>query len=177
MRTLKEFIFETFEKQTLHNVKVQYDAEKEKIVFEAPATYSENDLIIYITDLFLDNMPSGKDNSSKFFGKNAQYIDDAYFEYEKIEHINNTSYSGDIDFEWDKQYDEDKADKDLNYFIVTNLKYTILFSDFEIFSESIDNIDNDINKIFSVTDSNKINTYKIRIRYNPEKLEYNKEDK
>ena len=175
MRTLKEFIFERFDLTKLENVKITYDIYPEELYIEAPENYSESDMQIYLGDKFLDNLPSGKSNSTRLFGKNAQYIDDAYFEYDKFEHMKDSDK--DVDIAWDKQYDTSKAEKKTDTFKVTKMRYVILFSDFEIYVENEDKIDETIEKIFRATDSDKVNDFNIKITYNPELTEYDKINK
>ena len=40
----------------------------DEIILQAPETYSESDLQIYMDDLWLDELPSGDDYAKKFFG-------------------------------------------------------------------------------------------------------------
>ena len=175
MKRLKEFIFERFNLTKLENVKVIYDVYPEELLIEAPENYSESDMQIYLCDKFLDSLPSGQSNSNRLFGKNAQYIDDAYFEYDKFEHI--VDSDKEVDIEWDKQYDTIKADKKTDTFKITHMRYVILFSDFEIYVESDDQIDQTIGKIFRATDTDKVNDFNIIIKYNSELTEYDKINK
>ena len=173
MRGIKEFIFERFDLKHLENVKIIYDVFPEVIYVEAPVNYSESDIQIYINDVAGNNMPSSYSNSSRLFGKNAQYIDDAYFEYEKFEHVYDKSLSDDkINIKWDKQYDEQRTEKQLDIYKITKLKYVILFSDFEIYCENDDQIRETISKIFKATDSDKVNYFEMSIKYNEEESSY-----
>lgn len=173
MRGLREFIFERFDLKKLENVKVSYDVLPEVIYLEAPDNYSESDIQIYLNDVAAKNMPTSQSNASRLFGKNAKNIDDAYFEYEKFEHITDSDTSKyEITIEWDKQYDQSKTDKTMNLYKITNLKYIVLFSDFEIYCELDDQIPETMEKIFRATDSDKVNDYKMSIKYNKELTEY-----
>lgn len=175
MKGIREFIFEKFEQTKISNVKISYDIIPEELYLEAPENYSESDLQIYLGDKFFESLPAGKDNASRLFGKNARYIDDAYFEYDKFEHSQDNSHK--VDIEWDKQYDTSKAETKTDIFKIIGLKYVILFSDFEIYVESEDKIDSTIEKIFRATDSDKVNDFDIKITYNPELTEYDKINK
>lgn len=178
MRRLSEFLFERFDKKGLENVKVVFDVLPEIVYIEAPDNYSESDIQIYLNDVVENNMPVSKSNVSRLFGKNAQYIDDAYFEYEKFEHISDEETKDyDVLIKWDKQYDEKKTSKKLNIFKLTKMKYIILFSDFEIYCETDDQIKETVDKIFLATDKDKVNNYEISIKYNPELTEYDIADK
>lgn len=173
MRGIREFIFERFDRKQLENVKACYDIMPETIYIEAPSNYSESDLQIYINDVASTNMPSSHNNARRLFGKNSGYIDDAYFEYDKFEHINNfDKESNKINIAWDKQYDENKTDKDLSVFKITNMRYIILFSDFEIYCETDDQIQETMEKIFKATDNDKVNDFEFSIKYNSEKTEF-----
>ena len=54
------------------------------------------------------------------------------------------------------------------------MKYVVLFSDFEIYCETEDDIVGTIEKIFKATDSDKVNDYPIKIIYNPDETKYEK---
>lgn len=173
MKGIREFIFERFDKKQLENVKVCYNILPETIYVEAPTNYSESDLQIYINDVASNNMPSSSNNANRLFGKNSQYIDDAYFEYDKFEHLNDSDPDDvTINIKWDKKYDEQKTEKDLNIFKITNMRYIILFSDFEIYCENDDQIHETIDKIFKATDNDKVNDFEYSIKYDSEALEY-----
>lgn len=176
MRGIREFIFERFDLTKLQNLKITYDVTPEELYIEAPANYSESEIQIYLGDKFLEDLPSGKSNASRLFGKNASYIDDAYFEYDKFEHMNDSSIH-DADIKWDKQYDTSKAEKDTDLFKITKMRYIILFSDFEIYVENEDKIAETMEKIFKATDSDKVNDYNIKITYNSELTEYDEINK
>ena len=173
MRGIREFIFERFDQKHLENVKVSYDILPEIIYIEAPLNYSESDLQIYINDVASNNMPSSPENAKRLFGKNSGYIDDAYFEYDKFEHLNDSNTDNiKINIKWDKQYDEKKTEKDLSIFKITNMKYVILFSDFDIYCETDDQIHETIDKIFKATDNDKVNDFEYSIKYNSEATEF-----
>lgn len=176
MKPLTKFILEKFEKNTLKNLKVVYDVQPESITLEVPENYSESQMQIYLGDRFYESLPAAQDNVRRLFGKNAEYIDDAYFEYESITHDTDTYNKDDFeaDIEWDSQYDKNAEGKKMNIFTVKNMKYVILFSDFEIYCETDDDIVGTIEKIFKATDSDKVNDYPIKIIYNPDETKYEK---
>lgn len=177
MISLKNFIYEQLEPTTIKNVKVVYDARKEYLAFSVPETYSENDLQIYLGDRFLDDLPSGPDKAGRFFGKNAENIDDAYFEYESYSKTSEELYSGDIDIEWDSKYDESKKDTKLSVYKIKKLTYNILFNEFEIMSNNRgDDAEYLIEKIFKATESSELNKYAIDIVFNRQKTEFEKID-
>lgn len=173
MRGIREFIFERFDRKSLQNVKVSYDILPETIYIEAPTNYSESDLQIYINDVASKNMPASTENASRLFGKNAEYIDDAYFEYDKFEHLNDIETDEiKINIKWDKQYDEQKTEKDLDVFKITKMRYIILFSDFDIYCENDDQIHETVDKVFKATDNDKVNDFEYSIKYNADNLEF-----
>lgn len=168
MKSLKKFIKEQYETTKIQNVKAVFDIFPEEFYLNAPENYSESDLQIYLCDVLLKELPA--DNNDKFkklIGKNYDNINDAYFEYDKFEHLNEDiqEYS----LKWDPYYDE-KNKSELNTFKLTKLKYIILFDEFEILSEG--DIKETLNNIFAQLDSSRINKYPVDIKYNPDKLEY-----
>lgn len=171
MKNIVRYIKESYEELVVNNLKVVYDVLPEEIYLTAPASYSESDIQIYLGDSFLSELPSENEKYSKAFGKNKKFINDAYFEYDKFEHINKDIKDVDVDIEWDSSYDERTNNDELNLFKITNLKYIILFDQFVLMDDK-DNIENIINKIFNNLNSNDLNKYPLEIKYNSELTEY-----
>lgn len=176
MKHISKFINEQLNLSTVHNVKAAYKVEPSTIYIEVPVNYSESDIQIYIGDMMIENMPSSETNCSRLFGKNAQYIDDAYFDYERIEPIS-TGSNIEPNIKWDNKYDDSKMKVDLHIMKIESLKYFILFSDFEIYCENDDQIPETMEKIFKASDSDSINDYKLSIRYSKELTEYDEPNK
>ena len=167
MKSLVKFITEKYENITVKNVKVVFDIFPEEFYLNAPENYSESDLQIYIGDVLLKELPADNDKFKNLIGKNYDDINDAYFEYEKFEHLNEdiNEYS----LKWDPYYDE-KNKSELNTFKLKKLKYIILFDEFEILVKH--DVKETLNEIFSKLDSSRINNYPVDMKYNPELLEY-----
>ena len=177
MKSLKSFLNESLDATTIKNVKIVYKAKKDRLSFTVPETYSENDFQIYLQDRFGDEMPSGEDFRDRFFGKNAQNIDDAYFEYSTFTKTSQDSYKNSIDIEWDSQYDENKKDSKMSVIEIRNLIFTILFDEFELMSSNNgDDADFLIEKICKASESSDLNKYPIDILYDRSRTKYEKID-
>lgn len=172
MKTLNQFIKEELKSKVIENVKVVFDVFPEEFKLYCPDSYSESDVQIYLGDIVLNELPSENEKYEKLLGKNKDYISDAYFEWDKFEHLNDTD-DDEVSLEWDKHYD-DKIDIDkLNVFRLTNLKYIILFDEFEIKDDKFDgDIKTLLNEIFAKMDSSNINKYPVEIKYNADLLEF-----
>ena len=170
MKNLVNYIKESYEKTTLSNVKVVFDVLPEEFYLNAPETYSESDVQIYLGDSLLKNLPSENKKYQNLLGKNKDYISDAYFEYDKFEHIKD--FEDEVNLTWDSYYDDKVDEKSLNTFKITGLKYTILFDEFEVLDKNNDDIKNVLDEIFTKLDSSSINKYPVEIKYNSELLEF-----
>lgn len=178
MKHLRKFLNEKLEPTHAENLKLVFKAKKDKLSFSVPETYSENDFQIYLNDRFLDDFPSGPDNANRFFGKNAENIDDAYFEYKSFTKMSLDAYNSEVDVEWDSKYDESKKDTKLSVYVVSKLSYTILIDDFELMSNNNgDDIDTLIEKVGNATESSELNKYPIDIVFSKEDTEYEKTNK
>lgn len=174
MKSLIQFINEEYNKKIVQNVKVIFDVEPEEFYINAPTTYSESDIQIYLGDVLLKELPSENRKYQKLLGKNIKNINDAYFEYEKFEHIQDSDIE-DFNLDWDKYYDEKVKEEDLDVFKIIKLKYIILFDEFELLDNNLtdeDDIRKTLNEIFHKLDSSNINKYPIEIKYNEESLEF-----
>lgn len=171
MKGLVQFIKEELKSKIVENVKVIFDIFPEEFYLTAPEGYSESDIQIYLGDVILNELPSENEKYENLLGKNKDYISDAYFEYDKFEHIND--YDKDVNLEWDSHYDENVKDEDLNTFKLTKLKYVILFDEFELKDDKFDGETKDLlDKIFAQFDSSNINKYPVEIKYNADLLEF-----
>ena len=173
MKNLAQYIKEEYERIVLTSVKVVFDIFPEEFILNAPETYSESDVQIYIGDVLLKELPSENIKYQRLFGKNRNNISDAYFEYDKFEHLNEENIEeDDLSLKWDSYYDY-KSNKNpkLDIFKINKLKYIILFSDFELL-ENNEEIKETLDEIFSKLDSSNINKYSVEIKYNPDLLEF-----
>ena len=134
MKTLVQYILEQFENSKINEavdiyrlteVIATFFVQPNEIVLQAPETYSESDIQIYIGDKWLNDLPSGQDYAKKLFGVNADSINDAYFEYDTFEHIDLEPKEY---IEWESKYDSKTSNNDdvkLDYFRLKNVKYII----------------------------------------------------
>jgi hypothetical protein len=86
MRTLREYIEksvahhisgrlnEAYDVYRLNEVIVKYDVVPEDYIVQAPNTYTEDNITLFMADKLFNNVPSSADNADKFFGKNAENI-------------------------------------------------------------------------------------------------------
>ena len=173
MKSLIQFLLEAVDIYRLNEVIATYFVSPDEIILQAPETYSESDIQIYMDDLWLDKLPSGNDYSKKFFGINADSINDVHFEYDTFEHI-------DVEpkdyIEWKSDYDIKNVSDDvkLNYFRIKNLKYIITFDRFDLTETTDDNVKENLIKIFDITSSNTTNKYPIEITFDKDSLTYRK---
>jgi len=173
MKQLKIYIYEAVEQFRVNDLEVIYIVEPEEIILQAPETFQESDIQQYIDDLWINSLPSGQDNSEKFFGKNNSNIIDAYFEYDTFEHM-------DVEpkdyIEWDSKYDTKNTNDEikLDYFRIKNLKYIITFDRFDLVDVKEDEIDEKIKDIFRASESNDANEYPIEIKFDEDNIKYRK---
>lgn len=176
MKKLSEFIKESYEDKLINNVKVVFNVYPEEFYINAPETYSESDIQIYLIDRLLPELPSEDRKYSKLLGKNDNNISDSYFEYEKFEHFpKENSKDIELNIEWEKEYDENN-DESLDIFKLTKLKYIITFDEFEYKDEENSNSKDTINQIFSKFDSSNINKYPVEIKFDSSLLKYDEKE-
>lgn len=176
MKKLSDFIKESYEDKFITNVKVVFNVSPEEFYINAPETYSESDIQIYLIDRLLPELPSEDRKYSKLLGKNDKNISDSYFEYDKFEHFSkDDSTDVELNLEWEKEYDENN-DEVLDIFKFTKLKYIITFDEFEYKDDDNSNDEDTINKIFSKFDSSNINKYPVEIKFEPSLLEYDEKE-
>ena len=173
MKTLKQYIYKTIEINILSDIKATYFVQPEEIIVQAPETYSESDIQIYLDDIWLTNLPSEPKIAKKIFGVNGDSIVDAHFEYDTFEHI-------DVEpkdyIEWDSKYDIKNSNDDikLEYFKLKNIKYIIEFDRFDLTDVDDDTAKDALIKIFSASESNNTNKYAVEIQFDEDSLEYRK---
>ena len=174
MKSLVQYIKEEYESKTISNVKAVFTVSPEEFYINAPTTYSESDLQIYLVDRLLPELPSENKKYSNLLGKNVQNISDSYFEYDKFEHLTEDK-DIELNLEWDDEYDSTKnKEESLDTYKFTNLKYIIMFDEFELLTEDTNEeaIKKTIDEIFLKLDSSNINKYPIDIKYNSDLTEY-----
>ena len=167
MRTLVEYIKninEGLENKTIENLEVTYNASKYDIYINCPETYQEDDIHQYIDDLLLEQMPSNQDIAKKYFRNNVKYINDAYFEYDGFQRLGNKKDSVDIDYN-DELGKEVTDDVKIVTFKLTNLRFKMIFTKFEVMASDDDDIDEVIGKIFAAYESNDYNDTDITFKY------------
>ena len=170
MKSLKQFIKEEYEANKVKNLKLVFNVKPEEFYLNAPETYSESDIQIYIGDVLLKELPADNDKYSKLLGKNVENINDAYFEYDKFEHMQDSDVD-EFNLEWDQYYDEKHNEDKLDVYKITNLRYVIMFDEFEILDDS-DDTRKTLDEIFHKLDSSNINKYPVEIEYDSKQLEY-----
>ena len=173
MKSLKEFIIEsTIDVYRLNEVIATYFVQPDEIILQAPETYNESNIQIYIDDLWLNDLPSNEKYSENFFGINCDSIIDTHFEYDTFEH---TDIEPKEFIEWDSKYDK-KIDKDtkLEYFRLKNLKYIIEFDRFDLTDVDDNNVKEKLIDIFKATESNNENKYPIEIIFDEDSLKFRK---
>lgn len=170
MKSLKQFIKEEYEANKVENLKLVFNVKPEEFYLNAPETYSESDIQIYIGDVLLKELPADNNKYSKLLGKNVENINDAYFEYDKFEHMQDSDVD-EFNLEWDQYYDEKHNEDKLDVYKITNLRYVIMFDEFEILDDT-DDIRKTLDEVFHKLDSSNINKYPVEIEYDSKQLEY-----
>ena len=172
MIDIVNFIKESIDVYRLNKVVAEYLVQPEELIFQAPETYSESDIQIYIEDKYLNEMPSYTEYADKFFGKNADSIIDVHFEYDSFSHV-------DVEpkdyIEWDAKYDS-KVSKDakLEYFKIDNIKYIIEFDRFDMEGVTDDDVKDKLIDILKAAESNDANKWPLEITFNEDTLEFRK---
>ena len=172
MKSLQSFILESADIYRLSEVIATYFVQSDEIILQAPGTYNESDIQIYIDDLWLNQLPADTQYAEKFFGINKDSITDVHFEYDTYEHL---SVEPKEYIEWDAKYDQNKKDDiQLEYFKIKNLKYIITFDKFDLTDVDDNTIKKKLIEIFKSTESNNINKYPIELKFDDYSLKYRK---
>ena len=173
MKTLYQFITEAYETFRVKDLVVRYKCmpENEYIQFYVPEAYSEDDFIIYLGDLFFNELPASDKFNDDLFGKSASKIYDVFFEYDRYE--KGVESKGNF-IDWDKDKDNRyNTDKDNFTFIqVKGLKYVIAFDEFDIEDEDSTEIDETLNTIFSAANANDNNKFPLEITFDEKNISY-----
>ena len=137
MKNLVNYLKESYENITLTNVKAVFNITPKVFTLTGPENYSESDIQIYLGDVLLKELPSENKKYQNLLGKNIDFINDAYFEYDKFEHMQDSDVD-EFNLEWDQYYDEKHNEDKLDVYKITNLRYVIMFDEFEILDDSDD---------------------------------------
>lgn len=172
IQTLKAYIFESedVEDVVIKDVNVQYVG-PEKLYIQAPETYSESDIQIYIDDMFLKDMPGDETKAKEFFGTNAEHISDAYFSYDSMEQALGDDQK--IDIEWNQRYDSTVSDDDkLLVLCISNIRYAMLFDEFKLLGIKPSDTKYKLIDILNTANSNSTNKYPFEIVLDTNNLEF-----
>ncbi len=155
MKSLSEYITEQYKDFRIVDLEVKYLCMPNQtyIKFHLPESYSEDDFIMYIQDLYFDKLPGFDRNAEKYFGKNASKIYDVLFEYDRYE---KGVSSGDC-VEWNQNIDNSHniEDEKFNYVQVSGLRYVIKFDEFDLKEEYSTDIYNTLVELFTIPTNNK----------------------
>lgn len=180
MKTLYDYIFEELENFEILDLNVYFNIicnNNNILIIEALNKFSESDLQIYLDDELLQKFPSKRDLAQKFFGKNVDYIYDAYIEYDKFEHISKEENNENVDLEWNNRYENTtKDEQDLGIFKIYNPRYVIKFEKFELKESDKDDINKSLIDIFKRAESNNLNNYPVQLKFDEKNIEYNDEN-
>lgn len=172
-KTLIDYIKEDLDGDNvivLQNLQATYKG-PESLFVQVPKTYSESDVQIYLDDVLLKQMPGGQDQeSTKLFGdNNIKNINDAHFEYDEMLEVNSTAPTFDI--AWGTNYDNNVKDEEMHVVCIKNIKYIIVFTQFELVSVTTDTYEDKLNDIFENTVSDNYK-YPFNITLNTDDLIY-----
>lgn len=137
----------------LKNLQITYKG-PENLAIQVPVSFTESDIQVYIEDTLMVKLPGGsefKDNDI-FGANNIKNISDAHLEYNSINNIsgNNVQY----DIAWDSSYDTSLKDEELQVVNIKNIKYIIVFTQFELISVTTDNYKDKLADIINNTVNN-----------------------
>ena len=120
--------------------------------------------------MFGESMPSNDTLAKKYFGNNANNIIDARFEFEEKKEAKEGLH---CTFEFDESIDDKyKGDTDhLKKYELTNLRYIIDWSEFDVINTSDDSLMYDLWDIFKRTKSSNI------VKYMDDKIELDIQEK
>lgn len=148
------------------------------VAFQIPNGYSDDDFIQYLSDLLLEDMPTGDNYIKKFFGVNADNIIDVTFQYTKSkdqEDLPNNNKIKLIEFDNTKDDNFSGDNSDLQWRIIDDLQLVATFDNFVVNNTSSQNIKQDLYQIFKVTNSSSINKYPIDLEIKEDGLEFDKQ--
>lgn len=149
MKSLIQYIKEEFDEFKVKDLTVKFSCEDgEFIRFHVPEVFSEDDLLLYLQDKYLKELPASEDRAEEFFGNNQEHIYDVYFTYDK--YSKDKDDSGDcVEWDTDVNKDHNPDNEDFTYVRVYNLKYVIKFDEFNLLDANSNNITEVLYTIFS----------------------------
>ena len=165
MRSLTQYLLEEFDEFKVNDLEVKFrcNSDKEFVRFHIPEVFSEDDLLLYLQDKYLKDLPASEDRAEEFFGDNAEHIYDVYFEYSKYQ--KDADDEGDC-VEWDTDINKDhnSEDEDFTYARLYGLKYVIKFDEFNLLDQDSNDIMGVLYTIFSRCNSDYVsNKWPIKI--------------
>ena len=161
---IKQNILEALEKHSVENLSVTYKCVKNEVLINCPETYQEDDIHQYIDDLLLEQMPSNQDIAKKYFRNNVKYINDAYFEYDGFQRLGYKK--DDVDITYNDDLGKNAPDDiKIVTFKLTNLRFKIMFTEFDLMINDDDDIKETLDKIFTAYESNVYNDTDITFEY------------
>lgn len=175
MKSLTQYLFEASSSDiTLSELKAIWNVTT-KVAFQIPNDYSDDEFTQYLSDMLLEDMPTGDNCAKKFFGVNSDNIIDVVFQYTKSkdqENIPNDSRIKLIEFDNSKDDNFLGDNSDLQWRIIDDLQLVATFDDFIVNHTSSKNLEQDLYQIFKVTNSSSINKYPIDLEIKDDGLEF-----
>lgn len=175
MKSLTQYLFEASSSDiTLSELKAIWNATF-VVAFQIPNDYSDDEFTQYLSDMLLEDMPTGGNYAKKFFGVNSDNIIDVVFQYTKSkdqENIPNDSRIKLIEFDNSKDDNFSGDNSDLQWRIIDDLQLVATFDDFIVNHTSSENLEQDLYQIFKVTNSSSINKYPIDLEIKDDGLEF-----
>lgn len=175
MKSLTQYLYESSSSNiTLSELKAIWNVTT-KVAFQIPNDYSDDDFTQYISDLLLEDMPTGDDYAKKFFGVNSDNLIDTTFQYTKSndqENIPNDRNIKLIEFDNSKDDNFSGNNEDLRWRIIDDLQLVAMFDNFVVNNTSSENLKQDLYQIFKVTNSSSINKYPIDLEIKDDGLEF-----
>lgn len=173
---IKKHILEDFNTYRFLDLEVQYKCmpKDDYIIFWLPETYSEDDFLIYIQDMFFNELPASDSNANDFFGVNANNIYDVYFKYDVYEkNATRLRNNSETFFNWDPNLDNahNENDENFTYVKIKGLKYIIKFDKFDINDNSNEDAKKNLIKIFKNIE-NYNNKFKLKLQLDDKNITY-----
>ena len=172
MKSLKSYILEDYKTFRVKDLEIRYICmpDQEYIKFYVPETYSEDDLQIYLQDMYFKKLPGSEDNAEEYFGANASNIYDVLFEYDRYE----KGVPSGTCVEWDSNIDNthNPENEPFTYVNVRGLKYVIKFDEFILNSESSDNIMDSLLKIFKTQIESGNDKFPLKLKLDDKNITY-----
>lgn len=164
MKSLVSYIKEELDTSNivLKNLQIIYKG-PENLTIQVPVSYSESDIQIYIEDTLMNKMPGGSEYAkNELFGdNNIKNISDVHFEYDSMDSVSGSNSVYDIG--WDESYNPDLKDEELQVINIKNIKYILVFTQFELVSVTTDNYKDKLDEIIDNTEDSDELPFKITV--------------